>query len=324
MHPAQSPDTPRYPVRLVASRTGLSPHVLRAWERRYQVVTPTRTEGGQRLYSEHDIQRLRLLHRLSERGHAIGRIAALPLEELTRLDQEVEAAEADGGSAEQVDLEAGAAVRAALAAARRFEAAELQAVLERAAVTLGVPAFLENVVVPLVDLIGHGWAEGTVSVAQEHMATAVVRRILTWLLGVFELHGVTRQAVVRRQILVATPPTQVHEIGALLAAVSAASEGWRVSYLGPDLPAEEIVAAAVETGADVVALSIVYDPGEGSLLAGIGDVRAALPGHVPLVVGGAAAAGGRAQVEAAGAMVVDSLPDLRALLRHLSEETAAR
>jgi DNA-binding transcriptional MerR regulator len=79
--------TPRYPVRLVALRTGLTPHVLRAWERRYAVVSPSRSSGGQRLYSDLDIERLRRLRRLTARGHAISRIAALPLDEWTRLDQ---------------------------------------------------------------------------------------------------------------------------------------------------------------------------------------------------------------------------------------------
>ena len=316
---------PRYPVRLVASRTGLSPHVLRAWERRYQVVTPTRSEGGQRLYSDLDIERLQLLTRLTDRGHAIGRIAGLPLEELARLDREASPPRLPVDRATDGEADgAGGSVEAALAAARRYDAAELQAVLERAAVTLGVPAFLEDVAVPVVDRIGHGWAEGTVSVAQEHMATAVLRRILSWLMGVFEVHGAARQAVVAKQLLVATPPSQVHELGALLVAVSAAAEGWRVSYLGADLPAGEIIAAARDTAADVVALSVVYDAGEPSLIPALREVRDGLAEHVPLIVGGAAASRQRRQAEAAGAVVVDSLPDFRALLRRLGEEGEPR
>ena len=121
-----------------------------------------------------------------------------------------------------------------LRAARRLDAAELQAVLERAAVTLGVPVFLDEIVAPAVERIGHGWAEGSVSVAQEHMATAVFRRVLGWLLGVYEVEGPAARLVV------ATPPGQIHELGALLVAVSAAAEGWRVTYLGPDMPVPPI------------------------------------------------------------------------------------
>src|SRR5690242_280067 len=81
-----------YPVRMVALRTGLSPHLLRAWERRYGVVTPQRSEGGQRLYSDADIERLARLKRLVERGHAIGRIASLPLDALAQLEESAGAA----------------------------------------------------------------------------------------------------------------------------------------------------------------------------------------------------------------------------------------
>ena len=75
-------DTPKHTVRLTALRTGLTPHTLRAWERRHHVVTPTRTEGGQRLYSDLDVERLRLIRQLTERGHSIRRLANAALSEL--------------------------------------------------------------------------------------------------------------------------------------------------------------------------------------------------------------------------------------------------
>src|SRR5574338_1415492 len=101
-----SDTTARYPVRLVATRAGLSPHLLRAWERRYGVVTPGRSEGGQRLYSELDIERLGRLRRLVERGHAIGRIASLPLEELARLETESATGAPEVGAAAGYDEDA--------------------------------------------------------------------------------------------------------------------------------------------------------------------------------------------------------------------------
>ena len=228
---------PRYPVRLVAVRTGLTPHVLRAWERRYGVVSPARTEGGQRLYTDLDIERLRFLRRLTDRGHAIRRIALLPIAELARLDEETgvveeRAASADGASrateAEQADAESvSEAIAAALQATRRLDGVELQAVLERAAVTLGVPVFIDEVVAPALVRVGHGWAEGSVSVAQEHMATAVFRRVLGWLFRVYEVRDTAPRLVV------ATPPSQVHELGALMVATSAAAEGWARDLPGP-------------------------------------------------------------------------------------------
>ena len=321
-------ETPRYPVRLVAVRTGLSPHVLRAWERRYSAVTPTRTEGGQRLYSDLDVQRLLHLQRLTDRGHAIGRIAALPLDELARLDKAAaERSPARGPSRSDdgvVDLPEqargeiiAAAVTAALEATRRLDTVELMVVLERAAVTLGVPVFIDQIVAPSLTSIGHGWRERTMSVAQEHMATTVFRRVLGWLLRVYEA---TSDAP---RIVVATPPGHGHELGALMAAASAAAEGWGVTYLGPDLPVVDLVAAAAQAGARAVALSAVYQPSGADLLGALRETRAALPEGIPLIAGGTAALAVRAEARAAGVYVVESLADFRALLPRLAEAPAA-
>ena len=317
--------TPRYPVRLVAVRTGLTPHVLRAWERRYGVVSPARTEGGQRLYSELDIERLLLLRRLTDRGHAIGRIASLPIAVLAKLDQETgpveegpASSDGDGSRADQAEQprarSVGESIAAALRATRRLDAVELHAVLEQAAATLGVPLFIDEVVAPALVRVGHGWAEGSVSVAQEHMATAVFRRVLGWLFRVYEVRGTAPRLVV------ATPPSQVHEFGALMVATSAAAEGWAVTYLGPDLPVADLVSAVGQTDARAVAVSAVYVPEGADLLATLRAMRAALPERVPLLVGGAATSGIAAEAEAAGARVIASLPELRAMLRRLAAE----
>jgi len=136
---AVEPQTPRYPVRLVSLRTGLSAHVLRAWERRYRVVTPTRSDGGQRLYSDLDIERLLRLRRLTDRGHSIGRIASLPLAELDRLEEEPagdgeRAGSPTGqrGGPEARPESVNDLIGTALQAMRRLNGIELQAVLERA------------------------------------------------------------------------------------------------------------------------------------------------------------------------------------------------
>ncbi len=321
LSPVDSPtdiQTPRYPVRLVAVRTGLSQHVLRAWERRHGVVTPSRSGGGQRLYSQLDIERLSRLRRLTERGHGIGRLAALGLDELKRLDEESAAeaapgptpARAPGGSVREITA-------SALQATRRLDGVELQAILERAAVTLGVPDFLDGVVATALEEIGRGWTEHSVSVAQEHLATAVFRRVLGWLLRVYEVNGPAPRLVV------ATPPGQVHELGALMVAVSAAAEGWGVTYLGPDLPVADLVSAATQTGARAVAVSVVYVPDDRGIAAALQETRANLPTRVPLLLGGAAAQAIRLEPEIAGVVVIDSLGDLRALLRRMGQEGAA-
>ena len=317
-------ETPRYPVRLVALRTGLSPHVLRAWERRYAVVTPTRSEGGQRLYSELDIERLSRLRRLSGRGHAISRIAPLSLEELTRLEENTAppagaapALPSDEPDGPESDESVREFTLAALRSIREFAPNELDALLQRAVVTLGLPMFLDQVVAPVLRAIGHGWTEQSVSVAQEHMATAVIRRLLGWLLGVYQAGADAPR------IVVATPPGEGHELGALMVAVSAAAEGWRVTYLGPNLPTADLLAAARQTAASAVGLSLVHRGHPSGSAAVVRELRAGLPPEVSLLVGGAGAVELRAEAEAIGVEVLESLPQARAVLQRIAMAVAS-
>jgi MerR family transcriptional regulator, light-induced transcriptional regulator len=322
MNPTADAAAARYPVRLVALRTGLSPHLLRAWERRYGVVTPGRSEGGQRLYSDLDIERLARLRRLVEGGHAISRIASLPLEALAQLEEQTGSAAAQdlGGSG---SLEGQARARssqeftdAAMRAVRALDASGLEDVLERAAMTLGVPDFLETVAAPTLEEIGHGWSDRSVSVAQEHMATAVFRRVLGWMLGVYQTTGAAHRLVV------ATPPGERHELGALMAAVSAAAEGWNVTYLGPDLPVEELLDAIGQTRAEAMALSLVQPGDERGVLSVLREIQAGLPPRVALLVGGAGAQSFQAEIESAGVHLIDSLAELRAALQRIAERQA--
>jgi MerR family transcriptional regulator, light-induced transcriptional regulator len=314
---------PRHPIGVVADRTGVSVHVLRAWERRYAVVLPHRTEGGRRLYTDLDVQRLRLLRVLTEAGRSIGQVAHLSTAALRRLALEDEAERADAvrgaatgpvlvrepGPAESTSLTDPAvraaaedAVKSALAASDAMDAARLNGVLTRAVVTLRPAEFIEGVAAPLLNAVGAAWAVGRLHPAEEHLISAVLRRVLGWLLETFDTPADAPL------LLVSTPAGERHEFGALLAAAVAADEGWRVVYLGADLPGAEIARAAKRIGASIVALSVVYG-GATELGAELGALRNALGPRVPIYVGGAAAGAHTGVIAAAGARVQ---PDLRA------------
>jgi MerR family transcriptional regulator, light-induced transcriptional regulator len=303
-------DTPKHTVRLTALRTGLTPHTLRAWERRHHVVTPTRTEGGQRLYSDLDVERLRLIRQLTERGHSIRRLANAALSELEAI-----AAERDVKPESTREPLPEAAIEefrsAAMQAARELDASELQSILERAAVTLGVPTFLDHVASPSIREIGRGWQEGTISVGHEHMATAVFGRVLGWIIHLYEVKGVGPRLVV------ATPPHHTHELGALLAAAAAAAEGWDVIYLGANMPIADILSSARQVSASVVALSIVYPAEDPDLIGDLTQLRDGLSKQATLIVGGAAAGPNREHLTALGAEVVESLMEFRGALREI-------
>lgn len=268
---------PRHPIRVVTARTGLSPHVLRAWERRYEAVVPGRSAAGQRLYSDADMDRLALLLRATQAGRAIGQIVRMPEDELARLsDQDARQPPPDTPAAEHLD--------AAMAEVRALAPERLHSVLRRALLSLGTTVFLERVLVPLLSAIGDGWQAGSIGIAHEHAASEVAVRVLDGLMSDLAVADVGPVAVV------ATPSGERHSLGATLAAVAAAHDGWRVVLLGADVPDGEIAAAARRHGARVVGLSVVASPDPRRVRAGVRSLRESLEPRTALLVGGALAA----------------------------------
>jgi DNA-binding transcriptional MerR regulator/methylmalonyl-CoA mutase cobalamin-binding subunit len=300
-----SRNDPRHPIRVVARRTGLKPDLIRAWERRYGAVAPGRSATRRRFYSDAEIDRLSLLSRVVRAGHTISQVAQLPnteLEELIARDASVQTS-----AAEPTDR-TGSYLASCLAAVQRLDPCDLEAAFQRASLELSTPELLENLLSPLLESIGEQWRLGALRPYHEHMASAVIRSFLGTVRG-----DISPLAPV---FLAATPARQRHEIGALLATASAAAEGWRVLYLGPDLPPEEIAAAAVHQGARVVALSLVYPPDDALLREELRRLRRLLGPHVELIAGGRASAAYADILREIGAIRLDDLGELR---QHLEE-----
>lgn len=279
--------THRHPMRVVTRRTGISAETLRVWERRYQVVTPARTQTGRRLYSDAEIERLHLLYRATLGGRNIGALAALPdpvLTELLRQDAEAELArhpipsdvrDDDSASARRFVLES-------LRAIERFEPAALGAVLRRASVALPATAFLEGVIATVLEQMGTRWREGTLRPVHGHLAAAVVRHVLE--------RTTVATPPPAPKLLLATVTGQHHELGALIAAAAAAAEGWSVTWLGANLPAGDIAEAAQRLRVRAVGLSLIHPMNDVAVTEELRRLRAMLPQSVELIVGGSAAA----------------------------------
>jgi MerR family transcriptional regulator, light-induced transcriptional regulator len=304
-------DEAQFPIRIVARRTGLTPHVLRAWERRYGVVTPNRSEAGERLYSNADIFRLRLLRRLTEGGRSIGRIGGLDTAELLALvREEGEAPAAQEPRRPPVEWER--FVRAALEALEGMDGVRLYSTLMRALVALPLREFVEGVTIPLLHQVGELWAEGRICPAHEHVLSSQLVRVLGWLSDAAPVPAGAPNAVA------GTPSGQRHEFGALLASVVAAETGWRVTYLGPDLPASDIATAVQVRSAEVVLLSVVMEEEDSDAVLGeVRELRAAIGGRPRILLGGRGAAERRDEVERAGATWLASLGELRERLSDL-------
>ncbi|MFN8178861.1 MAG: MerR family transcriptional regulator [bacterium] len=303
--------TPRHPIGVVSGRTGLPQDILRMWERRYRVVVPGRTKTGRRLYSDEDLERFRLLKRLVDSGRRIGDVASLPFEELRSLAREDAAQPVAIAPRRDGAVLASARVVECLAAAEALDADRLTRALEGASMELGASAARREVMVPLLDAIGERWRDSSLRIASEHLATGVIRTLL----------GSAQQELnvppSAPAVLVATPPGCRHEIGALLAAAAAAEIGWNVVYLGPDLPPEEIAAAARQRGVRAMALSVVFPPGDPGVRADLYKLRRLLGEGLSLLVGGAAAASYDDVLTEIGARRIEDLASFQEALESL-------
>jgi DNA-binding transcriptional MerR regulator/methylmalonyl-CoA mutase cobalamin-binding subunit len=269
-----------YPIRAVSKLTGISIDTLRAWERRYQVVTPQRDERG-RLYTEADVERLRLLSAAVERGHAIGRVAALGDEELQALMASPVPAADSAETIKSVRLDQPSfAPRSVMAAIARLDYAEAERELALLAAVLGPRELVYRVALPLMQEVGEAWHDGKLSIAQEHMTSALLRNL------VGALVPLCRRSSPASKLLFATPSGERHEFGILLAAMLAAGGGLGVVYLGADLPAAEIVVAAQKTAPQAVALGLIGANGAGMALKELQEVAQKLPAQIELWVGG--------------------------------------
>ena len=221
--------------------TGLSVDTLRAWERRYDAVVPGRDDRG-RVYTDAHVQRLRQLAALVEQGHA-DRPDRGTLRRLA--DEAATATQAPPPRAAEPTVD----LAPLLDAIKRYELATIDSLLNRHAVVLPADELIFSVVLPMLREVGARWESGTMRPAQEHLVSAIVRSVLGGL-----LRTMPRPANGPR-LLFATPSGERHELGLLCGAVLAAAAGARVLYLGPDLPATDIVHAATASSADVVVLA---------------------------------------------------------------------
>jgi DNA-binding transcriptional MerR regulator len=240
----------------LSRRTGVSPELLRAWERRYGLLRPTRTDGGFRLYSAEDERRIRHMQEHLAQGVAAA--------EAARLAAEDEPAERSP-------------VEELLRALLRFDDDEASSIFDRALARLTTEGVLQDLVLPVLRAIGDGWERGEVSVAQEHFASNLVRGRLLGLARRWD-QGVGPRA------LLACPPGELHDIPLLVFGIALRARGWRIVFLGADTPLATVREAAASLEPALVVLSasrpqLELDPDEVRSVAG--GARLALAGAWP-------------------------------------------
>ena len=270
-----NPDTPgghTIPIRTVAKMTGLTPDLIRAWERRYGVVEPVRGPRGARLYSRDDVNRLRMLAQAVGEGRSIGDIAHLSPTELARVVQPM-------APSQPVEPSSPTSVDSMLGAVHRLDMNGLERSLNDALVGLGSARFARDVAMPLLDRVGKQWLEGKLTIGQEHLVTSALRNLL----GALSRSSRDPHAP---SILLTSPAGERHELGLLMVSVLAADEGLGVYLLGADIPAEEIVDTALKLRVGAIGLSMVGEANRLTSARALRHLDDTLPPSMEIWLGG--------------------------------------
>jgi methanogenic corrinoid protein MtbC1 len=237
------PDEARYSIRVTSRLTSIELDTLRMWERRYGFPRPERTSGGSRVYSEADVEALKLVKRALDQGYRPGEVVGKSREELTQLVLVASQAPSPTEAATPT-------MATMLAALGRDEVPLLRAQLRQAAVMLGPKRFLVEVAHPICVRVGELWAEGKLEVRHEHMLSECLSSQLRILMSAYE----DRPGAPR--VLLTTLPNERHGIGLEIVEVYLAASQVTPVLLGVETPPEQIVKAARSHAVDAVGLLV--------------------------------------------------------------------
>jgi MerR family transcriptional regulator, light-induced transcriptional regulator len=257
--------TTRLQIGELSRRTGVRADTLRAWERRYGLLTPARSEGGFRLYGPDDERRVRTMLSLLESGLSAAEAARAALRE------------GDGATPAGPSDLASLPPRLLLAF-DRFDDLAANRLLDEVVAGLSIEGLIAGVVLPVMREVGERWQRGELSVAAEHFATNLVRGRL---LGLGRNWGSGAGPVA----VLACPPGELHDLGLICFGLLLREQGWRIAYLGPDTPIETMAAAADRLAADAAVVAAA----DAVRLAENSDELGALARKVPVHIGGAGA-----------------------------------
>lgn len=285
-----------YRIHVVSELVGISENLIRAWERRYAIVTPKRSPSGFRAYTDFDVEVLRRVKQHTKEGIAIGDVVGL----LPNIRREVRAGRVVGESSAVAAPSSSQVERwleAALSAAHLGHQGDVEAVLDEALAVLPPHLAAEKLMIPLQRAVGDLWHEGKLDVGQEHIVSHAVRVRFLRL-----IHGAPLGA--RRHVLCACFPEEQHDIGLLHAALRFRLAGFRVTYLGARAPVEDVVSLSLRAKPDMVALSAGPGIGKAALKSTLAQLVKALPKGIAVIVGGAGAEAEPEVVKASGAALI--------------------
>lgn len=278
-----------FPIRELVRRTGVNASTLRAWENRHGLLTPTRTPSGHRLYGPRDVQRIRRLQELLAQGLSLGDIAPLLAEEAPH--------PVDAGIQDALHIPPGSAwhgyLRETLYALEHFSTERLDNLYNEACALYPIDIVTDNLLIPALEQLGKRWDKRPSGIAEEHFFTAWLRNKL----GARLHHAASLPK--GGQLIMACLPHENHEIGLLVFALAALQRGYRIIYLGANMPTRQIVHVARQAHALGIVLSGRQAAAPGAALADIAWLAA--ESAIPVFIGSHFSVQARELLQAAGA-----------------------
>lgn len=257
-----------YRVKTVTEMTGIPRATLLAWERRHDILEPRRSDSGYRFYTDDDVALLRELKALTDAGHPISEAVALARRESSTC--------AVSEPPPEPDPLRDALVEALL----RYDRDALDRLVPELS-QLPFARAIERIYLPMLAHTGAGWAAGRISIGQEHYVSAWVREQLVSI-----LHALGAGPATGPVAMCATAPGERHELGVLAVAIELALAGWRVIWLGPDLPTSELAHAARATRPRLLAVSVMLRRPRAAVLDQARELRESVDRATWIVVGG--------------------------------------
>jgi MerR family transcriptional regulator, light-induced transcriptional regulator len=241
-----------YSIKAITLLTGLPAETLRAWERRYACITPLRSDTNRRHYSQQDLEKLTLLAQLTSNGHTISKIANLNGEALRDLQKQVNVS--DKGSQHPL-------LKQIIDAVMDYRIDLCEQLLKRALVACEPLEYARDILLPALKKVGELWHEEKLSIAQEHMFTCCVNRIVLSM-----VNNLSNASTNSMAILFATPSDEPHECGILLSCLLAATLQYRCYFLGTNLPGKDIAQATQYLQPGIIVIGLVKTPPEPTTL----------------------------------------------------------
>lgn len=259
-----------YTIKTVTTLTGISSETLRAWERRYGTVTPVRDAKGRRLYSQEDVERLALLANATQQGFTISKIAGLAKAELLTLINDAPHTINQAPFFIQV-----------VDALIQYRMEHCETLLKRALVSMDPLSYARDILQPTLQKVGDLWHEGKITITQEHLFSACVKRIILSLVNNMQSYSGPNP-----RFLFATLSGESHEFGILLPCLLATSQQCSSYYVGPDLPWDDLVRAADQLRPSVIVLSAINTPPPPDMRDSLANMANTLPPAIQLWLGG--------------------------------------